>query len=85
VPESDVGPNMTLLASTSGVFGETAAGVAVGALRAAAAAGGLGESDRVVVLVTGTGLKTPQVVDVREGTEIAADVDELLAELGVTV
>ena len=57
----------------------------MGALRAAAAAGGLGESDRVVVLVTGTGLKTPQVVDVREGTEIAADVDELLAELGVTV
>ena len=85
VPETDVGPNMTLLASTSGVFGETAAGVTVGALRAAAAAGSLGESDRVVVLVTGTGLKTPQVVDVREGIEIAADVDELLAELGVTV
>jgi threonine synthase len=76
---------MALLASTSGVFGETAAGVAVGALRAASAAGALGETDRVVVLVTGTGLKTPQVVDVRAGREIAADVDELLAELGVTV
>jgi threonine synthase len=85
VPEADVGPNMSLLASTSGVFGETAAGVTVGALRAAAAAGALGESDRVVVLVTGTGLKTPQVVDVRAGIEIGTDVDELLAELGVTV
>ena len=81
MPETDVGPNMSLLASTSGVFGETAAGVAVGALRAAAAAGALGESDRVVVLVTGTGLKTPQVVDVRAGIEIGTDVDELHDEL----
>jgi threonine synthase len=85
VPEDDVGPNMSLLASTSGVFGETAAGVTVGALRAAATGGVLGEDDRVVVLVTGTGLKTPNVVSVREGTEIDADVDELLAGLGVSV
>jgi threonine synthase len=85
VPEDDVGPNMSLLASTSGVFGETAAGVTVGALRAAATGGVLGEDDRVVVLVTGTGLKTPNLVSVREGTEIDADVDELLAGLGVSV
>ncbi|MDX6476840.1 MAG: threonine synthase [Gaiellaceae bacterium] len=83
VPEEDVGPNMSLLAGTSGVFGETAAGVTVGALRAAAAAGDIGEHDRVVVLVTGTGLKTPQLIDARGGTEIEADVDELLAGLGV--
>lgn len=83
VPESDVGPNMSLLAGTTGVFGETAAGVTVGALRAAAAAGEIGENDRVVVLVTGTGLKTPSVVDVRESLEIDADVDELLDRLGV--
>ncbi len=85
VPEDDVGPNMALLASTTGIFGETAAGVTVGALRAAAAAGAIGEDDSVVVLVTGTGLKTPSVVPVREGIEIAADVDELLAGLGVAV
>jgi len=85
VPEGDVGPNMALLASTTGVFGETAAGVTVGALRAAAAAGALGEEDCVVVLVTGTGLKTPSVVPVRDGVEIGADVDELLAGLGVVV
>jgi len=83
VPEEDIGPNMSLLAGTSGVFGETAAGVAVGALRAAAAAGEIGENDRVVVLVTGTGLKTPQLIETRAGTEIEADVDELLAGLGV--
>ncbi|MDX6451880.1 MAG: threonine synthase [Gaiellaceae bacterium] len=83
VPEEDVGPNMSLLAGTSGVFGETAAGVTVGALRAAAAAGEIGENDRVVVLITGTGLKTPQLIEARSGREIEADVDELLAGLGV--
>ena len=83
VPEEDVGPNMSLLAGTSGIFGETAAGVTVGALRAAAAAGEIGENDRVVVLVTGTGLKTPQLIEARTGREIEADVDELLEGLGV--
>ena len=83
VPEEDVGPNMSLLAGTSGVFGETAAGVTVGALRAAAAAGEIGEKDRVVVLVTGTGLKTPQLIEARSGREIEADVDQLLEGLGV--
>jgi threonine synthase len=83
VPEEDVGPNMSLLAETTGVFGETAAGVTVGALRAAAAAGELSEDDRIVVLVTGSGLKTPQLIDARPGREIDADVEELLEGLGV--
>ncbi len=87
VPEDDIGANMALLAETAGVFGETAAGVTVGALRAAVAAGEIGEADRVVVLVTGTGLKTPQAVE-PEATgsliEIEPDLDALLAELRVT-
>jgi len=83
VAENDIGANMSLLAGTTGVFGETAAGVTIGALRAAAAAGAIGEGDRVVALVTGSGLKTPQAVEVRAGTRIDADVDELLAGLGV--
>jgi threonine synthase len=87
VPEDEIGQNMALLAETAGVFGETAAGVTVGALRAAVARGEIGEADRVVVLVTGTGLKTPQVVEA-EATgsiiEIDADVDALLEDLGVT-
>ena len=49
--------------------------------------GEIGEEDRVVVLVTGTGLKTPQVVGY-EATgslvEIEADADALLDQLGVT-
>jgi threonine synthase len=84
VAEEDVGANMTLLASTTGVFGETAAGVSLGALRAAVAAGELGASDRVVLLVTGTGLKTPQVVRSENAVvEVDPDVDNLLAGLGV--
>ncbi|MGZ4340441.1 MAG: threonine synthase [Gaiellaceae bacterium] len=83
VPEHEVGPNMALLAGTSGIFGETAAGVTVGALREAVVRGGIGPRDRVVVLVTGTGLKTPGAVDVRTGAEIDPDVDVLLEELGV--
>jgi threonine synthase len=74
---------MSLLAESAGIFGETAAGVTVGALRAAAAAGQLGPNDRVVVLVTGTGLKTPGAVEVPASAEIGADVDEVLEELGV--
>jgi threonine synthase len=83
VAEDEIGPDVQWLAEHAGVFGETAAGVTVGALRAAAAAGDVGPADRVVVLVTGTGLKTPGVVDARPGVEIDADVDRLLAELEV--
>lgn len=84
VAEDDVGANMSLLASLTGVFGEAAAGVAVGALRAAVRRGELGERDRVVVLVTGSGLKTPQLVETRKESEIDADVDALLDGLGVS-
>jgi threonine synthase len=85
VLEEDVGPNMALLAATSGVFGETAAGVTLGALRDAVARGQIGVRDRVVLLVTGTGLKTPTAVELRPSAEIAPDVDLLLDELGVAV
>ena len=83
VPEGEVGSNMALLAQASGIFGETAAGVALGALRDAVASGRVGSSDRVVLVVTGTGLKTPAAVDVSGAVEIAPDVESLLEELGV--
>ncbi len=84
VPEEDVGANMALLAETAGIFGETAVGVTIGALRAAAASGEIGAGDRVVALVTGTGLKTPQVLETSSRViEIDPDADELLAGLRV--
>jgi threonine synthase len=82
VPEEDVGSNMALLAETTGVFGETAAGVTLGALREAVARGGVGGGDRVVLLVTGDGLKTPGPVEDRfRPVEIEADADLLLDRL----
>src|SRR6185312_10824598 len=62
VDEEEIGENMALLASTTGVFGETATGVTLGALRTAIADGLADPTSRVVLLVTGDGLKTPQPV-----------------------
>ncbi|HWE80032.1 MAG TPA: pyridoxal-phosphate dependent enzyme, partial [Gaiellaceae bacterium] len=85
VPEDEVGTNISMLAETSGIFGEGATGVAIGALREAVARGELGDDDRVVVLVTGTGLKTPQLAQATGAViEIEPDVDAVLEELGVT-
>jgi threonine synthase len=86
VGEGEVGAEMATLASTTGVFGETAAGVTLGALREAVRTGVVRSSDRVVLLVTGDGLKTPAPVEDRfEPVEIAPDADALLESLGVAV
>ncbi|MCL4289461.1 MAG: threonine synthase [Thermoleophilia bacterium] len=83
VAEDEIGPNMRLLAETAGVFGETAAGVTLGGLREAILRGQVGERDRVVLLVTGDGLKTPDpVADLFRPVEIEADADALLCSLG---
>jgi len=87
VPEDEIGENMALLAQTTGVFGETATGVTLGALRAAVAAGEIGSDDRVVLLVTGDGLKTPGPVahtyaPVAIDPDADAFLDEVLATAG---
>jgi threonine synthase len=82
VAEGAVGEGMALLAETAGVFGETAAGVTLGALRLAVAGGSAGPGDRVVLLVTGDGLKTPgPVADRLRPVRIAADADAVLDRL----
>jgi threonine synthase len=84
VAEDEVGENMLLLASTTGVFGETAAGVTLGALRAAVENGDVGPRDRVVLFVTGDGLKTLEPVGHRlRPVEIDADADAVLETLTV--
>jgi threonine synthase len=86
VPEDEIGSNMLLLAEHSGVFGEAAAGICVGALRAAIREGTVTGDDRVVLCVTGDGLKTPGPVAERfASVEIEADADALLGQLGVAV
>ena len=77
-----MGENMALLARTTGVFGETATGVTLGALRAAVEAGEVGRDDRVVLLVTGDGLKTLGPVSFTyTPIAIAADADEFLDDV----
>jgi threonine synthase len=86
VAEEEIGTNMALLAEAAGVFGETAAGVTLGALREAVERGQVGADDRVVLLVTGDGLKTPgPVADLLDVVEVEPDVDALLDHMGVPV
>jgi threonine synthase len=86
VAEDEIGANMALLAETTGVFGETAAGVTLGALREAVRRGEVGEQDTVVLLVTGDGLKTPQpVADSVQPIVVEPDGDALLERLGVVL
>ncbi len=81
VAEDAIGENMALLAETTGVFGETAAGVTLGALREAVAAGEIGPEDIVVLLVTGDGLKTPgPVADRLRPVAIDADADAFMGQ-----
>jgi len=83
VAEEEVGANMGLLAESAGVFGETAAGVTLGALREALRRERVGPDDEVVLLVTGDGLKTPEpVAELLQPVEIEADADALLERLG---
>ncbi len=84
VAEDEVGANMGLLAEYAGIFGETAAGVSLGALRRAVHEGELGADDRVVLVVTGDGLKTPGPVAARlDPIGIDAGADQVLERLGV--
>jgi threonine synthase len=86
VPENEVAENISLLAETTGVFGETAPAVTLGALREAVRRGEVGPNDRVVLIVTGDGLKTPALVADRfEPTTVEPDVDLILETLGVSV
>jgi threonine synthase len=84
VAEDEIAANMALLAERSGVFGEAAAGICVGALRRAIDAGIVRPDDSVVLLVTGDGLKTPGLIaDRLRAVEVDADADALLQQLGV--
>jgi threonine synthase len=86
VAEDEIAENIALLAETTGIFGETAPAVTLGALREAVRRGELGEDDRVVLIVTGDGLKTPGLVaDRLEPTVVEPDADLILEALGVSV
>ncbi len=57
-----------MLAETTGIFTETAGGVTTAVLAKLAEAGAISDSERVVLIITGEGLKTLDAV--REGFEM---------------
>lgn len=62
VTDEEIVEGIKLLASTEGIFGETAAGVTVATLRKLVEQGVVTPDERVVVYVTGHGLKTLDAV-----------------------
>jgi len=62
VDDDEIIAGIQLLARTEGIFGETAAGVTIASLRRLAAEGVVRPDERVVVYVTGHGLKTLDAV-----------------------
>jgi len=83
VPEEEIAARTAFLAETTGVFADSAGGVAVGTLLELVRAGAIAEGERVVLVITGSGLK-PYGYDVEVAAEeIDGNVESLLAALGV--
>ncbi len=76
VTDDEIRAGIRLLAETTGVFTETAGGVTTAVLAKLAAQGAIGASERVVVVITGEGLKTLDAV--REG-HLVEEIEPTLA------
>jgi threonine synthase len=70
VTDDEVVDAIQLLARTTGVFGETAAGVTIATVARLARDGAFAPGESVVALITGHGLKTSQVLDGRAGATV---------------
>src|SRR4051812_20748540 len=62
VSDEEIVEGIRLLAETAGIFTETAGGVTTAVLRKLAERGDIGADERVVLVITGEGLKTLDVV-----------------------
>jgi threonine synthase len=62
VTDEEIVAGIRLLAETTGIFTETAGGVTTAVLRKLAERGDIGADERVVLVITGEGLKTLDVV-----------------------
>ena len=77
VSDDEIRAGIRLLAETTGIFTETAGGVTTAVLAKLAAAGKIDPGERVVVYITGDGLKTLDAVrGASEVTEIAPSFDD---------
>jgi threonine synthase len=81
VTDQEIREGIKLLAETTGIFTETAGGVTVGVLRKLAERGELAAGERVVVYITGEGLKTLDATrDTFQMHEIDPSLDSFEAE-----
>src|SRR5712692_2526418 len=84
-PDPEILAGMALLAETEGILAETAGGVAVAGLQRLVAEGRIEPDETVVLCVTGSGLKTPELFSFHEGRRLhlsrahAADAELALA------
>jgi threonine synthase len=81
VTDQEIREGIKLLAETTGIFTETAGGVTVGVLKKLAERGELAAGDRVVIYLTGEGLKTLDATrDTFQMHEIDPSLDSFEAE-----
>ncbi|HEX3733877.1 MAG TPA: threonine synthase [Solirubrobacterales bacterium] len=81
VTDAEIRTGIKLLAETTGIFTETAGGVTVGVLRKLAERGEIAKGERVVVYITGEGLKTLDATrDTFQMHEIDPDLESFEAE-----
>ncbi len=81
VTDQEIREGIKLLAETTGIFTETAGGVTVGVLRKLAERGDIAAGEKVVVYITGEGLKTLDAVrDTFQMHEIDPSLDSFEAE-----
>jgi threonine synthase len=83
VPEDRIASSTELLAETSGVYADTAGGVALGALLELVRAGEITPGEQVVLVVTGSGVKPDGGDAGRSSHEIDADAESFLSAIGV--
>jgi threonine synthase len=76
VTDDEIRAGVRLLAETTGIFTETAGGVTTATLAKLAERGDIGADERVVLLITGDGLKT---IDTVRGTFEVADIEPTTA------
>jgi threonine synthase len=81
VDDAEIRAGIHLLAETTGIFTETAGGVTIGALAKLAERGEIGGGERIVVYITGEGLKTLDATRDRfQMHEIDPDLDSFESE-----
>jgi threonine synthase len=84
VTDDEIRAGIRLLAETTGIFTETAGGVTTATLAKLAERGDIGRDERVVLVITGEGLKTLDAVrGTFEAFEIEPSYDAFEAEVGV--